>query len=190
MRGRVLLLNASYEPLGTIGLARAIRLMFREENPVSVIVKVEGEVLTSAGGRTYDKPSVVVLRNYVDNRKFRRPSGSANKRARIYIRDGYRCGYSKQFEAKFLTLDHIVPKSKGGSGESINLVTACKPCNTRKKDRTPEQARMPLLTTIHDIKDIGVDEILICQYAESRPEWKPFLFGQQGMDALMNGTDN
>lgn len=61
-------------------------------------------------------------------------------------RDRHLCGFcGNRFSTKHLTMDHIVPRSKGGSGYWTNIVAACSCCNTRKRDRTPEQARMPLL---------------------------------------------
>jgi 5-methylcytosine-specific restriction endonuclease McrA len=158
--------------------------MLREENPVVVQEVVEDKFLTSGNGVKIQVPSVISLKNYVNIVKKRQASGA--KRVKIYIRDSFRCGYcAKKFEGRDLTLDHIVPKSKGGQGIPENLVTACKPCNQRKADRTPDEARMPLLTTIHDTRDIGLDKVLICHYAESRPEWKPYLFGQEGFDEIL-----
>lgn len=61
-------------------------------------------------------------------------------------RDRHLCGYcGHKYSNRNLTLDHIVPRSKGGSDYWTNIVSACSSCNTRKRDRTPEQARMPLL---------------------------------------------
>lgn len=61
-------------------------------------------------------------------------------------RDRHLCGFcGKKFSGKHLTMDHIVPRSKGGSDYWTNVIAACSGCNTRKRDRTPEQARMPLL---------------------------------------------
>lgn len=172
--GRVLLLNATYEVLGTVGMARAIRLMLRDENPIVVEEVIEGETIRSAKGEVYDKPSVIRLKHYVNIRKRRAQAGA--KRLRIYIRDKFRCQYcGEKFDAKSLTLDHVHPKSRGGNGDSTNLVTACKPCNLRKADRTPNEARMPLLTPVKEY-NVGLDKILLCHYAESRPEWKPYLF--------------
>lgn len=61
-------------------------------------------------------------------------------------RDRHLCGFcGKRFSARHLTIDHIVPRSKGGSDYWTNIVASCATCNTRKRDRTPEQAGMPLL---------------------------------------------
>lgn len=194
LRGRVLLLNATYEVIGTIGVARAIRMTLREENPVKVEKYVPNTFLTSAGGTKYPVPSVVVLKNFVNIRKKRQESGA--KRLKIYLRDRYTCQYcsarvgkkisgGKKLEVKDLTLDHIIPKSREGSNHPSNLVTACKPCNQRKGDRTPDEAKMPLRTEIHDITDIGIDKVLLCRYIESRPEWKFYLEMQEGYKEII-----
>lgn len=98
------------------------------------------------------------------------------KRARIYIRDRYRCQYCGETKhAKELTLDHIFPRAQGGESTPHNLVAACVRCNQRKGNRTPEQARMPLLTS-QKLLRLGLDHVLLCHYAENRPEWRKYLF--------------
>ncbi len=98
------------------------------------------------------------------------------KRARIYIRDRYRCQYcGNNKHAKDLTLDHIQPRAQGGESTPQNLVTACVACNQRKGNRTPEQARMPLLTP-QKYLSIGLDRVLLCHYAESKLEWRKYLY--------------
>ena len=64
-------------------------------------------------------------------------------RREIYERDGYRCRYCGGYEGG-LSLDHIMPWSRGGSDDPSNLATACAPCNTKKRNRTPEEAGMSL----------------------------------------------
>lgn len=64
----------------------------------------------------------------------------------LYGRDRHLCAYcGDKFEPKSLTIDHVHPKSRGGQNTWVNCVTACKPCNHRKGNRTPEEARMHLL---------------------------------------------
>ncbi|CAN5620683.1 HNH endonuclease [soil metagenome] len=171
LTGRVLLLNFSYEPLGTVGVARAVCLWFRgavyvEEN--------DGDNVLRSPSTIFPVPSVVRLRHYVHVRRNRRET--TMKRARVYIRDRYRCQYCGDHRhAKDLTLDHILPRAQGGESTPANLVTACVKCNQRKGNRTPEQARMPLLTS-QKLLRLGLDHVLLCHYAESRPEWKKYLF--------------
>lgn len=171
LTGRVLLLNFSYEPLGTVGVARAVCLWFRgavfiEEN--------DGDNMLRSPSTSFAVPSVIRLRHYINVRRNRRET--TMKRARVYIRDRYRCQYCGEHKhAKDLTLDHILPRAQGGESTPANLVTACVKCNQRKGNRTPDQARMPLLTS-QKLLRLGLDHVLLCHYAESRPEWKKYLF--------------
>ncbi|MDW8303582.1 MAG: HNH endonuclease [Acidobacteriota bacterium] len=171
LSGRVLLLNFSYEPLGTVGIAKAICMWF---NGKVTIEEYDGNNVLRSPSTEIRVPSVIRLRRYVHVQ--RRRQETTMKRARIYLRDGYRCQYcGEQKTAKDLTLDHIVPRAQGGESIPQNLVTACIKCNQRKGNRTPEQARMPLLTS-QKVLSLGLERVLLCNYAESRPEWRKYLF--------------
>src|SRR2546423_11703610 len=171
LNGGVLLLTFSYEPLGTLGVARAVCLVIR--GAVFVEEFDAGRVLRSP--RAVSRvPSVVRLRRYVNVR--RRRQSEFMRRRRIFVRDRFRCQYCGQKRsAHELTLDHITPRSQAGRSTPENLATACVPCNTRKGSRTPEEARMPLLTPQKALR-IGLEHVLLCHYAESRPEWRKYLF--------------
>ncbi len=172
INGRVLLLNFSYEPLGTVGVARAMCLTLR--GVVFVEEYEAGRVLRSPSAE-FTVPSVVRLRSYVNVRRRRQTAGM--RRLRIFVRDGYRCQYcGVRKTAPELTLDHITPRAQRGQSTPENLVTACVECNTRKGNRTPQQARMPLLTPQRAL-GTGLDLVMLCHYAESRPEWRKYLFG-------------
>lgn len=70
----------------------------------------------------------------------------------LYARDLHRCCYcGHEFGVRSLTIDHVLPRSKGGKNTWVNTVTACKPCNVEKADRTPEQAGMPMLYLPYNI---------------------------------------
>lgn len=86
----------------------------------------------------YPMPTVVRLRRYV-HLPYR---GVMMTRQNIFKRDGNRCQYCGTHDN--LTLDHVLPKSRGGKTNWDNLATACKRCNSRKGDYTPEEATMPL----------------------------------------------
>ena len=171
LNGRVLLLNFSYEPLGTVGVARAMCLIIRG---VVTVEEFDGERVLRSPRAEFRVPSVVRLRRYVNVR--RRRQTSSMKRLRIFVRDRFRCQYCGQKRAAHeLTLDHITPRSRGGRSAPENLATACVACNTRKGSRTPEEARMPLLTPQTALR-VGLEHVLLCHYAESRPEWRKYLF--------------
>jgi hypothetical protein len=91
------------------------------------------------------------------------------------VRDKFTCQYCGERKgAGELTLDHITPRAQAGHSTPENLVAACLACNNRKGNRTPDQARMPLLTSQHNLW-IGLDRIMLCHYAENRPEWHKYL---------------
>src|SRR5262245_1621073 len=135
---RVLLLNASYEPLGTVSIPRAVRLIWKG---AAEVVEDDGNRVLRSQRFVFPAPSVIRLVEYIKIRA--RQSRSVSKRTHILMRDRYRCQYcgvrGNTFE---LTLDHIVPRSRGGHTVPENLCAACFPCNQRKGDRTPEEARM------------------------------------------------
>ncbi|HEX8556606.1 MAG TPA: HNH endonuclease [Pyrinomonadaceae bacterium] len=171
LNGRVLLLNYSYEPLGTVGVARAMCLVIR--GAVTVEEYDGGRVLRSPSAE-FRVPAVLRLRRYVNVRRRRQAAGM--RRLRIFIRDCHRCQYCGQRRAAAeLTLDHITPRSRGGRSTPENLATACVACNTRKGNRTPDEARMPLLTSQKPL-GIGLEHLLLCHYAESRPAWRKYLY--------------
>ena len=171
LTSRVLLLNFSYEPLGTIGVARAICMWFSGKLTVE---ENDGDNVLHSPSTTIPVPSVVRLRAYVHVK--RRRQETTMKRARIYIRDRYCCQYCGEHRhAKDLTLDHILPRAQGGESTPHNLVSRASNAISAKATARPEQARMPLLTS-QKLLRLGLDHVLLCHYAESRPEWKKYLF--------------
>lgn len=143
----VLLLNASYEPLSVIPQRRALSLLLRER-----VDAVTDEVVTLQG-ITHDLsiPTVLRLRRYV--RAPRR--GVRWSRRNVLQRDGYRCIYcgiaasedrgGTLLTRRDYTIDHIVPSSRGGKNTWSNTACACPSCNSRKGNRMPHEAGMPLL---------------------------------------------
>ncbi|HEX7997659.1 MAG TPA: HNH endonuclease [Pyrinomonadaceae bacterium] len=176
---KVLLLNASYEPLGTIDVPRAVRLVWKQ---AAQAVEIDATRVLRSQHFVFEVPSVVRLVEYIDVRKRRRDAGK--QRIRIMARDKMRCQYcgtkGTQFE---LTLDHIIPRSRGGHSDPENLCAACKLCNQRKGDRTPDEARMPLLATPSALR-YGLDKAMLRHYASSRPEWRPYLFLDREEEAV------
>ena len=171
LNGRVLLLNFSYEPIGTVGVARAMCLSLRG---VVFVEEFDGARVLRLAHAEFPVPSVIRLRTYVNVRRKRQTAGM--KRLRIYVRDRFQCQYCGQKKsAHELTLDHITPRAREGRSTPENLATACVACNSRKGSRTPEEARMPLLTPQRSLR-VGLDRVMLCHYAESRPEWRKYLF--------------
>lgn len=167
---RVLLLNASYEALNIVSAPKALALVWR--HVAEIIENDPGETIRSLHF-TFQVPSVIRLTYYVDVRSRQNRTTS---RLRILVRDKFRCQYcGKKGTAFDLTLDHIVPKSKSGRTLAENLVAACMPCNNRKANRTPTEARMPLLTNPAALY-FGLQRAAFHHAAEERPEWKKYLF--------------
>jgi 5-methylcytosine-specific restriction endonuclease McrA len=171
LNGRVLLLNQTYEPLGTVSLARAVIMVWKQTVTVE---ELDGARVLRTPHAEFPVPSVIRRRTYINVRRRREAAGM--KRLRIYMRDKFRCQYCgvKKSPAE-LTLDHIPPRSRGGENTPVNIVAACLACNNRKGNRTPEEARMPLLTTQSALR-VRLERVVLCHYAEARVEWRKYLF--------------
>jgi 5-methylcytosine-specific restriction endonuclease McrA len=134
--GQVLVLNASYEPLNVCSVRRAHVLVFKGK----AVVLEEFELPLHSATDTFPRPHVIRLVTYV-----RVPRSAQRKISRraLFARDEWSCVYCGTSGGR-LTLDHVVPKSRGGDSVWENVVTACAPCNLRKGDRLPEEASMTL----------------------------------------------
>lgn len=134
MAGAVLVLNADLGPLHRVTLKHAIRMLLRQ---VAVIQESEPDRLIGV----YPMPKVLRLVQYVVTR-WRYTGGPAWSRRGVLERDHERCGYCRKAA---WTVDHILPRSRGGKDTWKNTVAACDTCNQRKADRTPAEAGMQLL---------------------------------------------
>jgi 5-methylcytosine-specific restriction endonuclease McrA len=135
--GSTLLLNATYEPLRVIPWQRAIIMVWLGK--VEVIRSYE-QVLRASSWRVH-MPAVVRLMEFVRRHRVR----IAFSRRNVFLRDDHRCQYCHvRLPSSELTCDHVIPRSQGGRSSWENVVTACGPCNRRKGNRTPDQARMAL----------------------------------------------
>ncbi|QWF80935.1 HNH endonuclease [Amycolatopsis sp. CA-230715] len=133
----VLVLNAGYEPLHTVSVPHAIRMLVRR---VAVVHESDG---TELG--VFPRPKVVRLLRYVVM-KWRYANAPRWSRRGVLRRDNHTCAYCG---CHATTVDHVVPISRGGARTSwLNTVTACggtsRSCNARKGDRTPAEAGMAL----------------------------------------------
>jgi 5-methylcytosine-specific restriction endonuclease McrA len=168
---KVLLLNASYEALGIVTIPRAVRLVWKGS---AEVVELDGDRVLRSQRFVFPAASVVRLIEYIDVRG--RQGRSSTKRSRILSRDRYRCQYCGLKGGAFdLTIDHILPRSRGGRTAADNLCAACLACNQRKGNRTPEEARMPMLMNPAALT-YGMERAELRHAAESRPEWRKYLF--------------
>jgi 5-methylcytosine-specific restriction endonuclease McrA len=136
-RGRVLVLNATYEPINVCTVRRAAVLILKNR---AEIVERSPHGLHSES-LTIPRPVVIRLTTYV---KVPRDAHRRKiTRRAVFARDRWTCQYCGTARAT-LTVDHVVPRSKGGSSGWDNIVTCCAPCNRRKGNRLPRQVDMRL----------------------------------------------
>jgi 5-methylcytosine-specific restriction endonuclease McrA len=133
---QVLVLNASYEPLNVCTVRRAYVLVFKGK---AEVLESLDKPLRSASD-TFKRPHVIRLVTYV--RVPRTVQRKISRRA-LFARDGWRCVYCGTASGR-LTLDHVVPRSRGGDSVWENVVTSCAPCNLRKGNRLPEEVSMTI----------------------------------------------
>ncbi|MTE23408.1 MULTISPECIES: HNH endonuclease [Microbacterium] len=127
---RTLVLNAGFEPLAVVSFKRALVLVMNDK--ANVIERMENAPVWSVSG-PHDRPAVIVLNRYVRIPHARRIPVT---RRGVLRRDGYRCGYCGRAAN---TIDHVLPRSRGGADSWENLVAACVTCNNVKSDRTPQE---------------------------------------------------
>lgn len=135
MNSAVLVLNQNYEPLNVCNVRRAIVLVFDGK---AEILESRAAFVTSPS-TSVASPSVIRMVYLI-----RRPRPRVKlTRREVFIRDGFSCQYCGR-QVNDLTIDHVVPKSRGGGHAWDNLVSACKPCNHRKGGKSLGEARMTL----------------------------------------------
>jgi 5-methylcytosine-specific restriction endonuclease McrA len=147
VQGRVLLLNGqTWEPLSVISIPRAINLVLAEK---AIVVEQSGEYLRTIRDK-FPIPSVIALRTYINV-----PRRQAHwSRRGVLVRDSFTCIYcgvqpgqimrGKLLAKSDFTVDHVIPKSRGGRDTWTNTACACYACNHRKGDRLPHEAGMKM----------------------------------------------
>ena len=135
---RTLVLNAGYEPLAVVSFKRALVLVMNDK--ATVVERVEGDPVWGASA-VFDRPAVILLTRYV-----RLPHGRRVPVTRrgVLRRDAHHCAYCGRGAS---TVDHIVPRSRGGIDSWENLVACCLRCNNLKGDRTPQEMSWELRVT-------------------------------------------
>lgn len=166
MNSDVLVLNQDYQPISVCSVQRSVKLLFLEkaellhDDPDRAIRTVDDEFLY---------PSVIRLRRYI-----RLPYARiVLSRRNIMKRDRNTCQYCGSKSS--LTLDHVLPRSRGGADSWENLVTACDTCNVKKGNRTPDEANMPLKIKPYRPVHITFFQNLLGGVQE---HWKPYLYMQ------------
>ncbi len=163
--GKVLVLNASYEPLNITSWRRAVVLL----------IKGKAEQLENSERLIYADfplPSVIRLRHYVRVPYKEIPLTRRN----ILERDRHTCQYCG-YKGEQLTLDHVLPRSRGGGDTWENLVTACVRCNVKKGNRTPKEAQMPLRHTPRRPYSSLQFELVKHTRGNLNQEWRKYIIG-------------
>ena len=164
LNGNVLILNQDYQPLSVCNVKKSLLLLFMDkaemlhDHPQRKIRTVSTE---------YDYPSVIRLRKYA-----RIPfKNIVLSRKNILKRDGFRCQYCGTHES--LTIDHVIPKSRGGKDTWENLAAACTQCNHKKGNRTPREASLKLKR-----KPYRPNHIIFLRdfYGRVEEDWKAYLY--------------
>lgn len=159
----VLVLNQDYSPLTICSIERAFLLLYLDK--ADLLSQLQGRALRTVSS-SFPFPSVIRIKRYV-NVPYK---GVILTRHNIFKRDSHICQYCGT--NKDLTLDHLIPKSKGGKSTWTNLVTACKRCNARKGDFKPEDVGLVLLR-----KPIRPSYVMFIRSTAKtlREDWLPYL---------------
>jgi 5-methylcytosine-specific restriction endonuclease McrA len=167
MDGVVLVLNQDYEPLNVCGLPRAFRLVFGAK---AEVVEYDHQLIRTPR-QVFAAPSVIRLQHRV-----RRPRPRVKlSRREVFARDRHTCQYCGR-QSNDLTLDHVVPRHRGGAHSWDNLVAACRVCNHRKGDKTPEEAHLRLVRAPFEPRS-DVYSLFTPYLDDERNEaWRSYLF--------------
>lgn len=165
LRNKVLVLNQSYEPISVCSAKKAIVLLLLTK--AELVAKKDGLSVHSVS-YSVPLPSVIRLSRYI-----KVPLKKIElSRKNILRRDNYQCQYCGTYSTN-LTIDHIIPKSRGGTDSWDNLVAACISCNNKKGNRTPEEAGLRLIRRARKPNHIIFIKNLLGKLDDN---WKPYLF--------------
>ncbi len=162
---KVLVLNASYEPLNITSWRRAIILLLKDK----------AEQVEHNGRLIYDSiplPTVIRLRHYVHVPYKEIPLTRRN----VLYRDSHQCQYCGCY-GEDLTIDHVIPRSRYGGDTWDNVVSACVRCNVKKGNRTPKEAGMPLIRPPRRPHSSLYFEISKIVRAGTHQEWSKYVIG-------------
>ena len=159
---RALVLNTTYEPLCVVSARRAVVLVLTHK---ADLVTESGDAMHSER-LTVSIPSIIRLRTFV--RVPYRRRAALNRRA-VFARDGSRCQYCA---APAESIDHVIPRSKGGEHVWENVVAACRPCNTRKRDRLLAETTMTLRRRPAAPRELTWITVAVGRVPD---DWEPYL---------------
>ena len=180
-----LALNASYEPLTILSARRAIRLVIDQK---AEILETDDEHAFRSPRTELPYPTVIRLVRYVHvPRRFRRQVTNTF----LFARDDYHrqyCGRHRgQLKGRqFLTRDHVLPISRGGDNSWENVVTSCSPCNNRKGNCEPREARMKLLSEPREPNYVRL-VWTVRRVTETQAKYIRFFYGEDVLSTLRAG---
>ncbi|MDQ3896191.1 MAG: HNH endonuclease [Actinomycetota bacterium] len=167
---KALVLNATYEPLCVVSVRRAVVLVLKEK----------AEVLHASDRELHSERAVVPVPSVIRLTYFVkvpfRARAALNRRA-VFARDDNRCQYCG---AAAENIDHVVPRSRGGEHVWENVVAACRPCNSRKEDRSVHEAGMVLRRRPTAPRELTW---IIVAVGQVHPHWEPYLQGSAALSA-------
>jgi 5-methylcytosine-specific restriction endonuclease McrA len=179
-----LVLDMNYQPTGFTDWQNAVKLWWEDR---ATIVKEDESRMLSSPSFEMGMPRVIQVKNAW--RKKRRTSVPCSRR-NLYMRDEGTCQYcGKHVTTQEYQLEHVIPRSKGGETVWLNVVLACERCNTAKADRTPAQAKMPLLRQPFVPKVDDPRYQFKLHIKQIRPEWKEwenYLYAEKASWAYWN----
>jgi len=161
----VLVLNYSYEPFHVCRVRRALVLLYRGRAEMLE----NGAGFIHSASQTFPIPSVIRLAYMI-----KRPHPHRKlTRLEVFNRDHYTCQYCGK-ETRQLTLDHVIPRSRGGEHTWENVVSACAACNRRKAGSTPKEAGMKLSRPPAAPRD-NIPFYIPYQHLQTRKDWQKYL---------------
>ena len=164
----VLVLNASYEPIGVVPARRAVTLVLGGK----AMVEERSKIVIRTVKVSVPVPSVIRLLSY---RRIPRHNRSVSRNG-ILLRDANTCQYCRtRLSPRELTLDHVIPRSRAGESAWENLVACCHPCNNRKGARTPDEAGMKLARQPRPFS-LHTSRHLMRLLGKSDEQWRKYLF--------------
>lgn len=171
----VLVLNNNYQPLNVTNARRALGMLCLGK---AHAVETDSKVFRSERLAVH-MPTVVRLTHHV-----RRPMPVLRvSRKSVFARDNYTCQYCGRRNGP-LTIDHVIPRERGGGEDWNNLVCCCTKCNNKKGNRTPEEAGMSLLSKPFRPKYIPYISYTKFLAAVSNPAWRPYLAPYADLQSL------
>ncbi len=158
-------MNQSYEPITVCNIKKAIILIYLGK--AELVLNDKKKIIRTVYSE-YPWPSIIRLNRYI-KLPYKRV---VLTRKNILRRDSFRCGYCGRSDLP-LTIDHIIPKARGGGDSWENLICACTACNNKKGDRTPAEANMNMIN-----KPFKPSHIMFIKHVVGKVDenWKPYLY--------------